>query len=74
MIEILRWSDRDQWRYVRSADMIADLGTRPGATIEEVDQNSAWYRGYPWMRLPVTEFPVKTCEEVKLDAAQAKND
>ena len=52
--------------------MIADLGTRPGATIQDVDQDSNWNCGFPWMRLPVSEFPMKTCEEVKLDVAQAK--
>ena len=72
VIEILRWTTRMQWFYVRSADMIADLGTRPGATIKDVDQDSTWNCGYPWMKLPVNEFPMKTCEEVKLDAAQAK--
>ena len=72
IIEILRWSSRVQWHYIRSADMIADLGTRPGATIPDIDQNSAWNLGYPWMRLPVTEFPMKTCNEVKLDTSQTK--
>ena len=52
--------------------MIADLGTRPGATVRDVDQDSTWYVGFPWMKLPVSEFPMKTCEELKFDAAQMK--
>ena len=72
VIEILRWTNREEWHYIRSADMVADLGTRPGSTIEDVCQTSNWICGLPWMKFPVSKFPMKSCEEVKLDAAQAK--
>ena len=30
--------------------MIADLGTRKGASIKDVNGTSAWFNGYSWIR------------------------
>ena len=68
----MRFSSRDDWHYVKSSDMVADIGTRPGATVKDVDPDSNWLNGYPWMKQPVSEFPMKTCNEVKLDNTQLK--
>ena len=73
VVEIIRWTNAEDWFYVKSTDMIADLGTRPGATISDVDQDSTWNLGFPWMSLPKSQFPMKSCDEVKLDAAQIKS-
>jgi hypothetical protein len=72
VIEVLRWTRRIDWNVVRSADNIADLGTRPGAKIPDVDMNSTWYNSFPFCKLPLSDFPMKTWQEVKLDAAQVK--
>ena len=40
VIEIQRFTSQDQWFYIQSKDMIADLGTRRGVTLEEVNQHS----------------------------------
>ena len=39
--------------------MIADIGTRRGAALEDISAESVWINGYPWMKLDVKEFPTK---------------
>ena len=46
--------------------MLADIGTRRGATLEEVNGRSKWINGHEWMRFDKSEFPVKTAQELKL--------
>ena len=59
---------------VKSEDMIADLGTRKGATIPDVAPDSEWINGKPAMRRDESDFPVKTasdiilCGEIKQEA------
>ncbi|XP_066918232.1 uncharacterized protein [Clytia hemisphaerica] len=62
VIETLRFTPKEEWFYVQSEDMAADIGTRKGATINDVDQNSTWINGFPWMTLPQSE-------EIKLNEA-----
>ena len=66
VIEVNRLSDVSTWRYVESSKMPADIGTRKGATLEDVSQESVWINGLPWMREAEEDFPVQTIEEVKL--------
>ena len=66
--EILRLSDVDSWKYVSTKDMIADLGTRKGATIDEVGPDSPWINGFEWMRGEKSLFPVMTASEIILSA------
>ena len=68
--EIVRLSDRTRWFYVASENMIADIGTRKGATIEDVGPDSPWINGYPWMRDEEENFPIKTVEEIILSSAE----
>ena len=51
VIEINRLTERNSWRYVRSKDMMVDLGTKKGAKIVDVSQDSQWINGYEWMKL-----------------------
>ena len=44
--EIQRFTNSDSWKYIKSSDMIADIGTRRGATLDTVSQNSDWINGY----------------------------
>ena len=67
VIEIHRLADKSFWRYITSTDLIADIGTRGGATLEDIRAESVWINGYSWMKLDVKEFPTKTTEEIKLD-------
>ena len=72
VIEILRLSSLKEWRYVSTDNMLADLGTRKGASIQDIGRDSLWINGYPWMKKTSDNFPVKTIEEVKLSAAEKK--
>ncbi|MEO1895331.1 MAG: hypothetical protein ABGX32_03585, partial [Methylococcales bacterium] len=77
VIEINRLTELNSWRYVRSCDMIADLGTRKGAQIEDMKQSGQWVNGKPWMRLPESEFPVSTVSQItlcKADRSEASNE
>ena len=69
-IEVRRLTDVSAWRYVKSADMIADIGTRPGATINDIDENSVWINGYDWMKKDESQFPDMTVEELKLSKCE----
>ena len=71
VIEILRFTSRQQWFYVQSEDMAADIGTRKGTTFQDIDQNSTWINGFPWMTLHHTSFPMLSSEEVKLNETEA---
>ena len=72
VIEINRLADKSLWRYVQSKSMIADLGTRMGARIEDIKDDSVWINGYEWMRMKSSEFRVKTVEQIKLDCKELR--
>ena len=57
----------EQWKYVQSKDMIADLGTRKAVKTEQIDQDSVWKNGLEWMKLESSQFPAKTVKEIQLD-------
>ena len=64
VVEIRRFTDPDDWKYVKSADMIADVGTRKGASLNDVNRNSNWINGFHWMTEHKSKFPVKSVEEI----------
>ncbi|XP_066916884.1 uncharacterized protein [Clytia hemisphaerica] len=66
VIEILRFTTANQWYYIQSDNNLADIGTRRGASIKDVDADSAWINGHPWLQLKHSEFPIFKPEEVKL--------
>ena len=70
VVEISRLTDRKDWYYIASKDMIADLGTRKGAKIEDVGPNSSWIQGYPWMHEAEAQFPIKTIRELVLSTIE----
>ena len=72
VIEIQRFTKKEQWMYVQSNDMIADIGTRKGATLHDVDQNSIWVNGFPWMKFESSKFPMSTSNEIKLNESDVK--
>ena len=65
--EIHRFCNTNSWRYINSRDMIADIGTRKGATLTTISQDSIWFNGFDWMKEPDHSFPSKTVEEIKLN-------
>ena len=70
VIEINRLAPMDCWRYVRSKDNIADLGTRKGARIEDIGPDSEWCKGKQGMSLPAAEFPLLTVQETVLSPTE----
>ena len=70
VIEIRRYSEIQDWRYVQSDDMVADIGTRRGVSVNEIKADSTWINGYKWMTAEVNEFPALTVDEVKLNSSE----
>ena len=71
--EILRFTQVEEWAYVDSANMLADLGTRKGATISDVGPDSYWCNGYEWMKKENTEFPIKSVDQIKLRESEVES-
>ena len=46
VIEINRLCDKSLWFHLESADNPADIGTRKGAKVEDVSDDSPWIRGF----------------------------
>ena len=66
VIEILRFTDRSQWFHVDGTNNIADLGTRDGVKLSDIDQDSDWQIGKPWMRLDRSQMPIRPVKEMQL--------
>ena len=56
--EILSYSDPSMWFHVKSADNIADIGTRMNATVEDITETSDWQCGPKWLRRSKEEWPI----------------
>eukprot|EP00794_Sanderia_malayensis_P002417 gene2417-biopygen1303 len=72
VMEINRFKTKESWFYIQTNNMIADLGTRRGATIADVDKESQWIYGMDWMKLPESEFPMKSSEDLKVSESDIK--
>ena len=70
VIESLRFTKTDQWFYVRSEEMIADIGTRRGSTLADIDNDSRWFNGDPWMKLNTSEMPIFKISEIKMSKSE----
>ena len=70
VIEINRLTDKSLWRYIHSKNMVADIGTRKGAFLSDVDIKSIWINGVDWMKKDKSRFPVLTVQEVRLDPSK----
>ena len=71
VIEIRRLSSTSQWFHVASENNVADVGTRY-LDVEEVGPMSEWIRGRPWMSGPEHLFPLRSIDQVSLDAEEAR--
>ena len=52
---------------IGTTSMLADIGTRRGVKIQDIDENSDWINGYPWMKLRLEEMPIRSVKTVKLN-------
>ena len=50
----------------------SDIGTRKGATIKDVTENSLWANGPEWAELERENFPIKSVNEIKLNNEDVK--
>ena len=71
VIEINRLTKRENWFYIGSGNMTADLGTRKGVKIAEVSENSSWINGQEW-ETDRRDFPIKSYDEVRLSKVDIK--
>lgn len=70
VIEIKRFTSNQDWFYVNTNNMIADIGTRKGATLKDVSRTSTWINGFDWMHLDHSQFPIKSAENLKLSDSE----
>lgn len=49
VIEVKRFANVDNWYYIDSKNMIADVGTRKDCQIEDIDQSAKWINGFDWL-------------------------
>ena len=66
VIEINRLTSQKGWFYIETKDMTADIGTRKGAEITDVLENSRWVNGEKWAKYDKAQFPIKSVNELKL--------
>ena len=71
--EIHRFTDVSQWKYINSDDMIADLGTRRCTSIDDVNQDSNWIKGFQWMQGELSSFPAHTAADISLSAQEKQH-
>ena len=51
--------------------MTADIGTRKGAKIKDIKQDSEWINGKPWRSMEECDFPLKTVQDIALSQGEA---
>ena len=51
---------------MNTENMLADIATRRGATLEEINQNSTWIKHLEWMKHKQDEFPTQTVGNIIL--------
>ena len=61
--EIQKAGPVDSWRWVEGKDNIADPITR-GASPEELAEGSVWQEGPTFLKLPESDWPVKTAGDI----------
>lgn len=71
--EIHDKSNVKDWVWVKSADNIADLGTRTNATIEDLAKDSPWLNAPDWCSLPIEAWPIDKNKLVELPIDEIVN-
>ena len=69
-IEVIRLTNIRDWFYTKRENNLADLGTRKGAKVSDIDDKSDWINGLPWMRGPSEEFPLQNVEDLSLSSRE----
>jgi len=74
VVEIRRFSRPSTWKYIRSEDMIADIGTRRCTSLEIVKPGTTWTDGYNWMHQDETKFPTHDVTLSQQDSQEVKKE
>ena len=56
--------------FVRSEDMIADIGNQCVSDLDVVSMDSVWINGFDWMKWDKASFPAETIDEIKLNSEE----
>ena len=72
VIEIRRFAKVEEWYYVDSANMIADISTRKRSSTQDLNKNLEWMQGFEWMKGSENQFPMKSRNEVILTSKNVK--
>ncbi|XP_065152486.1 uncharacterized protein [Paramisgurnus dabryanus] len=67
--EIQKAGSVDSWMWVEGKQNIADLITR-GASPEELAEESVWQKGPAFLKLPESDWPVKSAREINPSVAE----
>ena len=70
MHRVRQFTNVTSWKYLRSKDMIADLGTCRCTCLRGVDKNSACTEGHYWMQEDETKFPCMSVGEIILSSKE----
>ena len=62
---IHRLIDKDQFYHVRTLDNSADILTRGEVELRDLDIGSLWQTGPDWLKLPISEMPVRSPEVIR---------
>ena len=52
--------------------MVADIGTRRGAKLSDISENSPWINGHEWTKYGRDKLPIKSISEIKLNKEDLK--
>ena len=53
---------------MHTSNIAADLRTRQGTTLEDINSSSQWIDGLSWINKKVEDFPMKTIRELSLSS------
>ena len=73
VIDILRFSESQEWYWVPSEENPCDLGTRREVCLDDVGPKSEWHMGKEWMKGPEELFPIRSVEEIKLSTEKERD-
>ena len=63
-IEVRMFTDTSSWKYVRSKNMTADIGTRRCTSLTDINKDSIWINGHEWMTEDESKFPCMSVAEM----------
>ena len=68
VVEIQRFTNPNDWFYVQTDQMLADIATRRGASLQDVNSQSRWINGDDWMKQK--DLPIKSVRDIILNLTE----